>query len=122
MVLARLQTGAGRAHADHQWWRLGVTEPWEAPWGAPPSQWNHYAKHRSHVGAASMEEYDISARETIRRGARFTYKERNGVPRVGYYDESRGLFTGLNQSERQITTRYPATEREVRGWREFTFR
>lgn len=99
-----------------------MSEPWEAPWGDPPERWNHYTIHGRGVGAATPEEYDASARATIRTGTRVEYRERNGVPRVGYYDRTRGLFTGLDRSERRITTHYVATERYVRGLRESTYR
>ena len=92
-----------------------MNEPWEAPWGEPPAMWNHYADHGREVGAASPEEYDASARRTIRRGLRFEYRERYGVPRVGYYDKAAGLLTALTRSERRITSHFRATEHYVRG-------
>jgi len=78
--------------------------------------------HGRGVGAASEEEYDESARETIRRGARFEYRERNGVLRVGYYDRVGGLFTGMERDERRITTHYAAGEAYVRRLRDSTYR
>lgn len=97
-----------------------MSEPWEAPWGEPPEQWNHYVKHGRNAGAATPDEYDASARKTIKQGTRLEYKERNGVPRVGYYDRANGLFTALDRNELRITTHYRATEQYVRGLRDST--
>ena len=99
-----------------------MSEPWEAPWGEPPEQWNHYAKHRHDVWVASPAEYDASARETIKRGIRLEYKERNGVPRVGYYDKLTGLFTALDRNEERITAHCAASEQYVRGLRDSTYK
>jgi hypothetical protein len=99
-----------------------VTEPWDAPWGEPPEQWNHYAKHGPEVGASTPAEYDASARATIKRGVRPTYRERNGVPRVGYYDRATGLFTSLDRHELRITSHFAASEQYVRGLRDSTYK
>jgi hypothetical protein len=80
-----------------------MSEPSKAPWGDPPTRWNHYTKHRNVLGVATEQEYDESARETIRRGVRFTYRDRSaGVMRVGYFEQASGRFTALNQHETQI--------------------
>ncbi len=92
-----------------------MSDAWDAQWGDPPALWNHYTKHRNDVGASTPEEYDASARTTIRNGIRFEYRERNGVQRVGYYDKPRGLFTALDRSERRITTHCAVTEHYIRG-------
>src|SRR2546423_1150457 len=92
-------------------------DPSQAPWDEPPARWNHYVDHGRGVGAASEREYDESARETIRRGVRFEYRERNGVLRVGYYDRMRGFFTGMESDESRITTHYAAGEAYVRRLR-----
>jgi hypothetical protein len=99
-----------------------MNDPSQAPWGNPPARWNHYTEHRSSVGAVTEQEYDDSARRTIREGLRFEYRERNGVPRVGYYDRARGHFTGLDEHEQRITTHFAAGERYVRGLRGSTYR
>src|SRR5688572_27301846 len=99
-----------------------MNDPSHIPWGDPPARWNHYTEHGRSVGAATEQEYDESARQTIRDGVRFDYRERNGVPRFGYYDRARGHFTGLEKDERRITTHFAAGERYVRGLRDSTYR
>jgi len=74
------------------------------------------------VGAATPDEYDASARATIRAGTRLEYKERNGLRRVGYYDRARRLFTGLDRAELRITTHFTVTERYVLGLQDSTYR
>jgi hypothetical protein len=60
---------------------------------------DHYAKHGDQVGASNLRQYDASARQTIRNGREFTYKDRfTGERRVGYYDANTGLFTATSQT------------------------
>jgi hypothetical protein len=99
-----------------------VTDPSQAPWGAPPARWNHYTKHRNVLGVATEQENDESARETIRQGIRFEYQERNGISRVGYFDRVRGRLTALERDESRITTHCAASEVYVRRLRSSTYR
>lgn len=99
-----------------------MPDPLQAPWGIPPARWNHYTKHRNLLGVATEQEYDESARETIRRGIRFEYRERNGLPRVGYFDRERGRLTALEIDENRITTHCAASEVYVRRLRDSTYR
>jgi hypothetical protein len=88
--------------------------------GAPP-RWRsardfevHYQKHHAEVGVQRLEEYDASARETIRRGRRFEYREpRSGALRVGYFDPETGLFTALDAQESHILTHFRPREGEA---------
>ncbi len=72
---------------------------------APGALDDHYQKHPE--GYGSMQEYDQGARDTIRRGTRFTYVDsQTDAPRVGYYEESTNRFTGMTADERRITTHF----------------
>jgi RHS repeat-associated protein len=63
-----------------------------------PGITNHFAKHGEQVGAASRKAYDRSARDTIKNGRRFTYRDRGtGRRRVGYFNPETGLFTATTQ-------------------------
>jgi hypothetical protein len=99
-----------------------MNDPSQVPWGDSPARWNHYVEHGRGVGANTEQEYDESARRTIREGVRFEYRERNGAPRVGYYDRVRGHFTGLDRQERRIATHFAVGEPYVRGLRNSTYR
>jgi hypothetical protein len=95
---------------------LGVPDPSQAPWGDPPARWNHYTKHRNVLRVATEQEYDESARETIRRGVRLTYRDRStGARRVGYFERETGRFTALNEHETRIRSHFLTGERQVRA-------
>lgn len=75
-----------------------------AQW-APGQLAAHYAKHPE--GYRSVEEYDRGARETIRNGRPFTYRDpTTGEPRLGFYDPQTNRFTGLTRDGRRITTHF----------------
>ena len=99
-----------------------MNDPSQAPWGNPPARWNHYVKHRNVLRVATEQEYDDSARETIRGGTRFEYRERNGIPRVGYFDRVRGRLTALEIDEGRSTTHCSASEAYVRRLRDSTYK
>ena len=64
-----------------------------------PGLRDHFAKHGDQVGAKNVRGYDQSARQTIRNGREFTYRDRGtGKKRVGYYDSDTGLFTATSQN------------------------
>lgn len=78
---------------------------------------NHYGNHGEDVGANSAREYDASARNTIRDGNRFTYKDRfTGEARVGYHDPATGLFTATTQKGKKVIihTHFPETWENLR--------
>jgi len=79
--------------------------------------------HGRGVGAATEQEYDESARETIRRGARFTYRERSSrVRRVGYFERATGRFTVMNEYETRIRSHFLTSERQLRTLPESDYR
>ncbi len=85
----------------------------KARWQSDAKLRAHFRRHGAEVGAADLASYDASARQTIRLGKRFTYVDpATGVPRVGYYDIGRGLFTGLTDDERYITTHFRPADGE----------
>src|SRR6188474_3013601 len=93
-----------------------MSDPSQAPWGDPPALWNHYVKHPNVLRVATEQDYDDSARETIRRGVRFTFQERTtGVRRVGYFERATGRFTVLNEHETRIRSHFLTSERQVRA-------
>jgi hypothetical protein len=77
--------------------------------------WNHDARHGREVGAATPEEYDASARATIRSDARCVYRERNGVPRIGYYHRA------AHRAGPVRAAYHDASERYVTGLRESAY-
>ncbi|MCS6800654.1 MAG: hypothetical protein RMM58_10070 [Chloroflexota bacterium] len=90
---------------------------------APGELEEHYRKHPD--GYRSVEEYDRGARETIRVGKRFEYRDtQSGAPRLGFYDPQTNRFTGLTADGRRITTHFRPDrgERYVRGLPGSTYR
>lgn len=88
-----------------------------------PGLRDHFAKHGDQVGAKSAREYDLSARLTIQNGRKFSYRDpSSNVKRVGYWNESTGLFTGTSQTRRTptILTHYPLSWDKIRKLPGFT--
>jgi len=86
------------------------------PWLSSGKLREHFTKHGHEVGAATPRDYDVSARETIRRGERFTYTDRrSGLPRVGYFEPATGRFTGLTDGETVLITHFAADDHYVRN-------
>jgi len=82
-----------------------------------PGLRDHFKKHGDQVGAKTTQEYDLSARQTIQNGRKFTYTDRmTGEPRVGYHDSETGLFTATSQTRKTpaIMTHFPETWSNVR--------
>ena len=76
----------------------------------------HFRKHRRGLRVSTVEEYDASARETIRVGVRFTYTDRKDQDtRVGYFDPWRSRVTCLTVDEHYIMSHFHATEHYVRS-------
>lgn len=70
----------------------------------------------------SADQYEESARETMRIGQRFTYRDLGtNAPRVGYYAVESGRFTALRADESIITSHFIARERYVRELLESTY-
>lgn len=93
----------------------------EAGW-APGQLEAHFQKHSE--GYRSIQDYDRGARETIRIGVAFTYRDREtGEKRLGFYDRSSNRFTGLTGDGRRITTHFRPDqgERYVRSLPESTY-
>jgi hypothetical protein len=62
----------------------------QAPWPSPEYCYDHYLMHHRDLKVRRVEDYDRSARATIRVGRRFTYKDKtSGEPRIGYFDARR---------------------------------
>lgn len=75
---------------------------------------HHYWQHHWDVNATTIPEYDASARETIRRGQRFTYTDPvRRRPRIGYYDPKTGLFTALHGDRKRILTHFRPEDGEA---------
>ena len=78
---------------------------------------SHFLKHGYEVGATTAREYDLSARNTVANGTRFTYVDRSTKQRrVGYFDKATGRFTALTDNERRIVSHFrpPAGEHYAR--------
>jgi hypothetical protein len=76
-----------------------------APWPAR-SRREHFKKHGAKLGIYSEQEYDRSARETVRVGTPFTFQQ-EGKHRVGYYDRTTNRLTVLNEDETRILSHFP---------------
>jgi hypothetical protein len=88
-----------------------------------PGLRGHFGKHGEDVGARTAREFDESARETIRRGKRFSYRDRaTNEPRVGYFDPDTGLFTATSQTRKTpaILTHFPETWERLTDFPGFT--
>ncbi|MFN8532447.1 MAG: hypothetical protein U0556_02745 [Dehalococcoidia bacterium] len=76
----------------------------------------HYKKHPE--GYRSQSDYDQGARDTIREGVAFTYRDtQSDTPRLGYYQRDGNRFTALTADGRRITTHFRPDRGEsyVRG-------
>jgi hypothetical protein len=86
------------------------------PWTSRASLQRHFNKHGPKLGVRSVDDYDKSARDTIRSGARFTYMDRSTrLPRVGRYDPTRQHLTILTDDESAIVNHFAAPEHYVRN-------
>ncbi len=101
-----------------------------AKWVSPkqgnegPGLRDHYNKHGEKMGFSSRKEYDESARRTIERGRKFSYRDRvSGEPRVGYWDPETKLFTATSQTRKisVILTHFPESWEELRNLPGFSF-
>jgi hypothetical protein len=87
-----------------------------AEWVSEAYRNGKFADHGARLRVKAVSEYNASARETIREGARFTYTHGNPpATRVGYYDARRSRLTVLDHDEVTILNHFRATERYVRS-------
>ena len=85
----------------------------------------HVDKHGREGPWASEAEYDASARDTIRIGTAFTYRDReSNAERLGFYHKDSNRFTGVTRDGRRITTQFKPDRGEsyVRGLDRSTYR
>jgi pyocin large subunit-like protein len=97
---------------------MAATREEHAPWPSDEELADHYSDHYWDVNARTIQEYDASARATIRDGTRFTYEDpKTGRPRIGYYDPETGLLTALRGDGSEILTHFAPDDGEdyVRG-------
>jgi hypothetical protein len=87
----------------------------QARWTSERERSRHFQKHGPLLGQRTEDEYEASARATIRVGQRFTYEDSGtGRPRVGYYHVRTERFTALNERETRLLTHFRCPERYVR--------
>ena len=79
-----------------------------AQWPSDPDYLtDKFEEHQADLRVRTREDYDRSARATIRAGRRFTYTDRSsGETRVGYYDARTRRFTALSPDERRLITHF----------------
>jgi hypothetical protein len=85
-----------------------------AIWPYPTYLRDHFRRHGARLRVRDVAAHDRSARETIRRGVRFTYTGDTGDVHVGYFEPERSRFTALDDAESVIITHFQATEHYVR--------
>ncbi len=100
----------------------GTAHP-AARWPSPDQLRDKFEEHAADLGVGTVEEYDGSARPTIRAGRRFQYTDRqSGESRVGYYDARRRRFTALSPDERRLITHFrPDDPRDPRRLPDSTY-
>jgi hypothetical protein len=75
----------------------------------------------------TISDYDMSARDTLRNGTRFTYTyvdrrtPQLEEPRIGYYDRRKGLFTAVTDDDAVILSHFETSERYVRNLQDSTY-
>ena len=85
-----------------------------AEWRSREELEHHFGLHGDDVGARTIEEYEVSAREVIERGTLFEYEDiRSGDWRLGYYDRATQRFTAVTDDDRWIVTHFRCPERYV---------
>jgi pyocin large subunit-like protein len=99
---AAAKDGGARTAADVDRERIAASATW-----APGQLESHFEKHGREGDHRSAAQYDASARETIRTGTAFTYRDReSNAERLGFYDKSGNRFTGVTRDGRRITTHF----------------
>lgn len=95
----------------------------QVAWTNQRERFRHFRRHGQVLGRLTEDDYDASARATIRAGKRFTYTDSGtGKQRVGYYDLRSERFTALNEAETRILTHFRCPERYVRTLPESAYR
>jgi hypothetical protein len=78
----------------------------DATW-APGQLEAHFQKHGREGPWASESVFDASARETIKIGTAFTYRDREAnTEHLGFYHRESNRFVGLTRDGRRITTQF----------------
>jgi hypothetical protein len=96
----------------------------EATW-TPGQLQAHFEKHGREGPYATPQDYDASARETVRIGKSFRYVDRTtNARRQGYYDPPTNRFTAVTSDGRRIATHFKPDngERYVRSLPQSTYR
>ena len=88
----------------------------QAPWVSSHERSKHFRKHGQALERETVEEYDRSARATIRAGKRFIYRDTTtSEQRVGYFDGRYERLTVVDDREATIVTHFHCPERYVRN-------
>jgi hypothetical protein len=83
------------------------------PWPSPAYLRAHFHKHGARLGIRTEQDYDLSARATIRVGTRLLYTLKS-EDRVGYFWQTSRRFTALSDDEQLLLSHFRATENYVR--------
>ncbi len=93
-----------------------------ARWASQARLNRHFRRHGGEVGAPDAASYDASARQTIRTGVRFTYRDLiTQEMRIGFFDPSTGRFTALSEDGTTILTHFVTTETYIRSRPDLTY-
>lgn len=84
----------------------------DAVWPDLGYRYQHFKKHGAALRIPTEDEYDASARETIRQGDRLSYSD-DGDLRVGYFWLDRRRFTALSDDEGMLVSHFRVTVRYV---------
>lgn len=85
-------------------------------WPSKESREYHFNSHRHEYAWVDVHDYDASAREVIRIGKRFTYRDRlTKARRVGYFDPRTGRSTAVSWDEADLLTHFVTDEAYLRG-------
>ncbi len=69
----------------------------------------HFRKHGQKFPYSTEAQYEASSLSTIQLGSPFTFKNRRGVPRIGYYHSGTNRLTMVTDDDRFIVTHFPPT-------------
>ena len=84
-------------------------------WSTPNHLLTHYRNHRTEFPGCTVEQYDLSAHETVQNGIRFEYADPDtDDDRIGFFDIATGRFTGTTL-DGLIVTHFVTTEGYVIG-------
>ena len=84
-----------------------------ADWRSQELLASHFRRYGRRLGCVTIEQYDVSARETIEAGTQFEYRDPDtGEWRVGSYDRFTQRFTAMSD-EAEILSHFRCPERYV---------